>query len=404
MAGSPVVVLDIGASKVLCLVGEMQAEGRLKVLGIGNSPCAGLRRSAVIDMPKVVDSIRSAVGKAERSAGLKITGAFIGIAGEDVSTRTSRSAVAISGTSNPIDEDDVQRALTAAEQGAPSGAQTVLHRFVQSYAIDGELVQNPLWLHGNKLEIETLSITASSQVRTTLLRATEEAGVEIAGFILETVASASTIATLDEREMGVGILDIGAGTSDLAIFCGPLRHAAEIPFGGDDITKDLSVVLNISPREAEQLKRDYGCVRCEPERSEEAVSFRTTAGRVYTLTRQQLSEIIEARQQETLEFVHGELEQNRYGQMLAAGIILTGGGALLGNIAQLGEEILGMPVRIGAPQNIIASNSAHNPRFTTAIGLLRFALDEHAQEGHIQSLVPENESLGQKIAKLFSFM
>ena len=143
MAGSPVVVLDIGASKVLCLVGEMQAEGRLKVLGIGNSPCAGLRRSAVIDMPKVVDSIRSAVGKAERSAGLKITGAFVGIAGEDVSTRTSRSAVAISGTSNPIDEDDVQRALTAAEQSAPSGAQTVLHRFVQSYAIDGELVQNP---------------------------------------------------------------------------------------------------------------------------------------------------------------------------------------------------------------------------------------------------------------------
>ena len=404
MAGSPIVVIDIGASKVLCLVGEMQAEGKLKVLGIGNSPCAGLRRSAVIDMPKVVESIRSAVGKAERSAGLKITGAYVGIAGEDVSTHTSRSAVAISGTTNPIDEGDVQRALTAAEQTAPSGAQTVLHRFVQSYAIDGELVQNPLWLHGNKLEIETLSITASSQVRTTLLRAAEEAGIEIAGFILETVASACTTATLDERDMGIGILDIGAGTSDLAIFCGPLRHVAEIPFGGDDITKDLSVVLNISPREAEQLKRDYGCVCCEPERAEEAVSFRTTAGRIYTLTRHQLSEIIEARQQETLEFVRRELEQNRYGQMLAAGVIFTGGGALLGNIAKLGEEILEMPVRIGAPQNIIASNSAHNPRFTTAIGLLRFALDEQAQEGHIQSPVPANESLVDKISKLFSFL
>jgi len=403
MARSPIVVLDIGTSKILCLVGEAQSGKEPKILGTGRSPCAGLRRSAVIDMPKVVEAIRRAVAEAERSAGLKITGAFVGMAGEDISTCTSRSTVAISGTSNPIDEDDVQRALTAAKQADPADEQIVMHRFIQSYAVDGELVQNPLWLHGNKLEIEALTVVASRQAATTLQRAAEEAGIEIAGFILETVAAASSVITPDEREMGIGLLDIGAGTSDLAIFCGPLRHVAEIPFGGEDITKDLSVVLNISPREAEQLKQNFGCVCCAPEEGDETISFQTTAGRTHTLTRYQLSEIIEARQHEILEFVRQEFDNNPYGQMLAAGLIFTGGGALLHNLPQLGEEVLGMPVRIGLPQEVIAPDSMHDPHYATAIGLLRFAMDEHP-EGSLPSGPPTQESFLDKITRLFSFL
>ena len=404
MPGSLTVVLDIGASKALCLVGELQADRKLKILGVGTSPCAGLRRSVVIDMPKVVHAIRAATSEAERSAGLKITGAFVGTAGDDISARTSRSTVAISGISNPVDEDDVQRALAAAEQASPPTDSTVLHRFVQSYAVDGEAVQNPLWLHGNRLEIETLSITASSHACTTLQRAAEEAGIEIAGFILETVAAASAVVSLDEREMGAGILDIGAGTSDLAVFHGPLRHVAEIPFGGDDITKDLSVVLSMSPREVEELKQEHGCVCCPPEEADENVSFRTTAGRAYNITRHQLSAIIEARQREILEFVRAELERTQYGQMLAAGMVLAGGGALLPNIAELGEEVLGIPVRVGVPQNMISSELVENPQFATAVGLLRFAMDAHAQEeGYIQP-VGAGPGLLEKITKLFSFL
>ncbi len=403
MAGSPIVVLDIGASKVVCLVGELQDEDRIKVLGVGSRPSLGLRRSVVIDMPRIVDSIRAAIRDTERSAGLKITGAYLGMAGEDISTRSSRSTVAISGTSKPIDENDVDRALVAAEQVDPPGAVTVLHRFVQSYAVDGEHVQNPLWLHGNRLELETLSITASSHACTTLQRATEEAGIEIVDYILETVAASSSVLTLDEREMGVGILDMGAGTTDLAIFNGPLRHVKEIPFGGDDITKDLSVVLNMSPREAEQLKRQYGSVCYREDEDDETISFRTTAGKVHTLTMHQLSEIIEARQHEIFEFVKAEVEDQPSSQMLAAGFIFTGGGALLGNVADLGEEVLGLPVRIGAPQKIIAAESMQDPSYATATGLLRFAADERAREGHLLSRGPAGSRILEKLTKLFSF-
>ena len=189
MAGSPVVVLDIGASKVLCLVGEIQSDSQVKILGTGHSPCSGLRRSLVIDMPQVVESIRTSVAEAERSAGLKIAGAYIGMAGEDITAQTSCSTVAISGTSNPISEEDKERALIAAEQDQSDQSQTVMHRFVQSYAVDGEPVENPLWLHGNRLSVEMLTISASGHACTTLRHAATEAGLEIAGLLLESVGA-----------------------------------------------------------------------------------------------------------------------------------------------------------------------------------------------------------------------
>lgn len=404
MSGSPIVVLDIGTAKVLCMVGEMQPDDKLKILGMGSTPCRGLRRSSIIDMPKVVEAIANAVAEAGRSAGLKITGAYMGMAGESISVHTSQSTVAISGTSTPIDDSDVQRGLAASEQAMPAGTAIVLHRFIQSYAVDGEQVQNPLWLHGNKLEIETLSILGARQACTTLQRAAEEAGVEIAGFIHETVAAASALVSPDEREMGVALLDIGAGTSDLAIFHGQLRHLAEIPFGGDDLTKDLSVVLNMSPREAEQLKQLHGYVCDRPAGGDQNITFNTTAGRPHSISQHQLKEIIEARQQEIFEFVRQELERNRYGKKLAAGLILTGGGAMLENIAELGEEVLGIPVRLGSTQELLASPGLEDPQYATAVGLIRFAMDEEAQEAMLSPSPPSGKRFLDKLARIFSFM
>jgi cell division protein FtsA len=371
---------------------------------MGHGPCRGLRRSSIIDMPKVVEAISTAVAEAGRSAGLKITGAYMGMAGESVSVHTSQSTVAISGTSVPIDDGDVQRGLAATEQAMPAGNSIVLHRFIQSYAVDGEYVQNPLWLHGNKLEIETLSILAARQSCTTLQRAAEEAGVEIAGFIHETVAAASALVSPDEREMGIALLDIGAGTSDLAIFHGQLRHLAEIPFGGDDLTKDLSVVLNMSPREAEQLKQLHGYVCSRPDGTDQTITFNTTAGRPHSISQHQLKEIIEARQQEIFEFVRLELERNRFGKKLSAGLILTGGGAMLENIAQLGEEILGIPVRVGSTQDLIASEGLGDPQYSTAIGLIRFAIDEESQESAMAPAALSGRKFLDKLARIFSFM
>ena len=400
MAGSPIVVLDIGASKVVCMVGEVQADEQIKILGVGNCPCTGLRRNVVIDMPKVVGAIRGALREAERTAGVKITGAFVGLAGEDVKMHTSRSTIAISGISNPIDEEDVQRAMTAAQQIPEQSDAIVLHRIVQSYTVDDELVQNPLWLHGHKLEVEALSITASSHICTTLERAAREAGVEIASFIMEPVAAASAAVSLDERDMGVALLDIGAGTSDLAVFHGPLRHVAEIPFGGDDLTKDLSMVLNTSPREAEQLKRTYGTVMPTQEQLATAVPYHTTASREEEIPQDQVSAIIAARQQEIFEFVQRELESIPHGRMLAAGLVLTGGGAQLAEIAPLGEKILAMPVRLGPPLETIGTDSVQNPTFATAVGLLRFAA---ASDGQMEAVSEGRETLMDKISRLLSF-
>ena len=283
MSGSPIVVLDIGSSKTLCIVGEAQCDS-VKVLGSGSSPSTGLRRSSITDMTKVVESIHTAVRDAERSAGLKITGAYVGMSGEGVSAAQHRSTVAILGDSNPIDEEDVQRALTAAEQEAAGTPQTIMHRIVQNYAVDGEPVQNPLWLQGNRLSIETLTVSAADFASTTLERAADEAGIHIAGFLLEPLAAAETTLSIDERDMGVGLLDMGAGTSDLALFCGPLRHVVDIPLGGDDITRDLSMVLNISSREAEQLKTQCA-VRYDGEEGDDMLSLNTTSGRSNSMTR-----------------------------------------------------------------------------------------------------------------------
>ena len=402
MAGSPVVVLDVGASKVLCLVGEVQNNSQVKILGLGQSPCTGLRRSAVIDMPQVAESIHTALAEAERSTGLKIAGAYLGMAGEGINARTNTNTVGISG-SNPISEEDRNRALLAVAQEQIAEDQTVLHRFVQSYAVDDELVQNPLWLHGNRLSIEVLTVSAAEHLCTAFRHAASKAGVEIAGVILEGIGTAQATLSQDERDMGVALLDLGAGTCDIAVFLGPLRHVEEIPLGGDDITRDLSVVLSIPFREAEQLKRRFGSVSCPGEEGDQAVTYHTTAGRACSLTRQQVSAIIEARQREIFEYVRQALVNTPYNDRLSAGIVLTGGGAALEQIAPLAEEVLGHHVRIGVPQDVIAPATVSDPSYATAIGLLRFVANEQSATAESHDADRPRNGVAHALGKLFNF-
>ena len=403
MAGSPVVVLDVGASKVLCLVGEVQNNSQVKILGLGQSPCTGLRRSAVIDMPQVAESIRSALAEAERSTGLKIAGAYLGIAGEGINAQTSYSTVSISGSSNPISEEDRDRALLAVAQEQIAEDQTVIHRFVQSYAVDGEPVQNPLWLHGNRLSVEVLTVSVAEHLCTAFRHAASKAGVEIAGGVLESVGIAHATLSQDERDMGVALLDLGAGTCDLAVFQGPMRHVEEIPLGGDDITRDLSVVLSIPIREAEQLKCRFGSVSCSGEDGDETVTYHTTAGRACTLTKQQVSMVIEARQREIFEYVRQALVNAPYNDRLAAGIVLTGGGASLNQIAPLAEEVLGHHVRIGVPQDVIAPVAVNDPSYATAIGLLSFVAAGHSAPVESPDADRTRNDFAHALGKLFNF-
>ncbi|MEE3234755.1 MAG: cell division protein FtsA [Candidatus Latescibacterota bacterium] len=372
MTESPIVVLDVGNSKTLCMVGEVIGD-QIKLLGMGECLCSGKKRSTITDMTKVVQSIRTAVDQAERTAGLKITGAYVGMSGEGVSTENHRSTVAIIGESNPIDEDDIARALTASDPELSTNSTTIMHRIKQNYAVDGESVENPLWLHGNRLTIETMTIGVSDHASTTLERACQSANLEIAGFLHETLAAAETTLSFDERAMGVGLLDLGAGSSKLALFSGPIRHLAEIPLGAIDLTKDLSTIIQVSPSEAERLKLELG-LNTKSQSVEQFVEFNTTAGRKNKIPAEQISEIIEARQREIFELIREAIDSSPQKTLLPAGLVLTGGGAMLKNVTELAEEVLDVPVRIGAPQGVVAApQSVHETSFAVGLGMLRYA-------------------------------
>ena len=372
MTESPIVILDIGNSSTLCMVGEVIGD-RIKLLGMGESLCSGKKRSTITDMTKVVQSIRAAVDEAERSAGLKITGAYVGISGEGVSATNQRSTVAITGESSPIDEDDIARALAASDPEIATNSSTMMHRIKQNYAVDGESVENPLWLHGNRLTIETMTIAVSDHSSTTLERACQGADLEIAGFIHETLAAAETTLSLDEKDMGVGLLDLGAGSSKIALFAGPIRFLAEIPLGAVDLTRDLSQVIQVSPSEAERLKLETG-LSMHSQTAEQFLEFSTTAGRSNKIPATQISEIIEARQREIFELIREKIDLNPQKILLPAGFVLTGGGAKLVNIVDLAEEILEMPVRIGVPHGVVASPQAvQETSYAVALGMLRYA-------------------------------
>jgi cell division protein FtsA len=404
MTGAPIVVLDLGTAGVKCLVGEALDDNQLKIIGVGSAPCKGLRNGHIIDMPNVVAAIRQSVEEAESTAGLSISGAYMGISGDAIGTSTCRSAIAISGSSSPIEEEDVKRAVATAEQSEVPGDRRVLHRFTHRYTVDGQEVKTPLWLHGNKLEVELLNITAAESVCSTLERAAATAGIEVVGFIHSALALSSLLVSSDERDMGVTILDLGAGSADLALFQnGTLRHLASIPFGGADITKDIAVVLGTSPSQAEILKCESGYVGHPYEETPEDVDFRSTAGRRHSLAADQLAAIIEARQREIIEFVSDSIQQQLGDQGIAAGVILTGGGAQLENLPALAEEILGLPVRLGRPIDLTGPEQAHQPPYATACGLLHFALFDQ-QGTEIEEYQPEENGIFNKLSRIFSFL
>ena len=404
MTESPIVVLDIGNSSTLCMVGEVIGD-KIKLLGMGESPCSGKKRSSITDMTKVVQSIRAAVDEAERTAGLKITGAYVGISGEGVSATNHRSTVAITGESSPIDEDDVARALAASDPEIATNSTTIMHRIKQNYAVDGESVENPLWLHGNRLTIETMNITVSDHSTTTLERACQGAELEIAGFLHETLAAAETTLSFDEKDMGVGLLDLGAGSSKIALFSGPIRFLTEIPLGSIDLTKDLSQVIQVSPSEAERLKLETG-LSMQSHLQGEYAEFNTTAGRNNKIATEQISAIIEARQREIFELIREKIDSNPQKILLPAGIVLTGGGAKLRNIVDLAEEVLEIPVRVGVPQSVVAAPQAvQETSFAVALGMLRYAHgnnEELAGSEHAQSGVQVQGGLLGKLGGFFN--
>ncbi len=367
--------IDVGTTKVTVLIGSLERDGALTIIGKGTVPASGLKRGVVVNIEQTVQSIATAVESAERLSGWKIDRAFVGVGGQHVESQNSRGAVAVSGHDREVSREDVNRATEVARAVSIPSNREVLHVLPRQFIVDGqEGVKDPLEMSAIRLEVETHIVTASATAVQNLTKCVVAAGVKIDELVADSLASAEAVLTETERELGVAVADVGAGTIDLALFAdGSPFHTAVLPVGGNNVTMDVAAVLKTSLQVAEELKTEHGTCDLRAVDPDEMISVSVLgedAGR--EVSRLELCQIIEARMRETFELLANEMRASGHG-MLPAGIVLTGGAAQLSGAAELGREVLQMPVRIAGPTGIggLVDNLL-TPANSTAIGLLRW--------------------------------
>ena len=366
--------IDVGTSKVCALIGEVGRDGRLTIMGHGTVPASGLKKGVVVNIDQTVRSIADAVERAERLSGWKIDRAFVGVGGNHVESLNSTGQVAVTAHHREVTREDISRAIEVARAVSIPNNRDVLHVERRGFTVDGqEGVKDPLGMSALRLEVEAHIVTASATAVQNLTKCVQLAGVKIDELVADGLASSEAVLTETEKELGVAVADIGAGTIDLALFAdGSPFHTSVLPVGGNNVTNDVAIGIKTTLQVAEELKVRHGtCDLRDLEDEEIAVSMMgDDAGR--TVSREELCQIIEARMRETFELLRGEMTRSGHG-MLPAGIILTGGAAQLAGTAELGRDVLQMPVRVGAPSGIAGLvDTIQDPSFSTAVGLLRW--------------------------------
>jgi len=373
--GELVVGLDIGTTKICCVVGEV-FEDRVEVIGVGTVPSLGLKKGVVVNIESTVNSIRQAVALAEESAGcdLRSVYVYVGIAGNHIKGFNSPGIVAVN--NREIKQADIDEVIAAARTVKISENQRIIHVMPQEYMVDDHTgIQNPIGMAGVRLVTNVHIVTADIGAVHNLVTCCNKAGLQVAELVLESIASANAVLSKDEMELGVALIDIGGGTTDLAIFCdGTIRHTCEIGLGGHNLTNDLSVGLRTPLQEAERLKEDFGGAIASLIKPNLVVDVPTVGDREpRKVTQKVLVDILEARIAEILEMMNSEMIASGQKNKINGGIVLTGGTALLANIVELAEQIFDLPVRIGYPTGIMGKvEELHSPRCTTATGLVLF--------------------------------
>jgi cell division protein FtsA len=375
-----VVGLDIGTTKVCAIIAELTPEGEPKVVGVGISPSEGVRRGVVVDMDKTVQAIQKAVQEAELMAGLRVGAVYLGIAGEHIASLNSRGVIAVGGEQHEIEADDKARVIEAARAVAIPFDRQVLHVLPQEFSVDDqEGIRDPVGMCGVRLETTVHIATAAATAVQNLTRGVERAGLRAQGIYLESLASSRAVLEEEELEMGVCLVDIGGGTTSIAVFFqGSVRHSAVIGLGGQSLTSDIAICLRTSWSHAEKIKCGWGAARVYGIGQEEVVEVPGIAGRLpQRVARRELASIIEARMEEILAMVGDELARSCYAEHLSAGVVLTGGGALLEGAAEQAELLLGLPVRLGAPRELQGmSEQLSGPAYATAAGLVLMGAQE----------------------------
>lgn len=373
----PIVVgIDIGTTKICTLVARVEEDRSLRILGVGIEPSQGIRKGTIVDLAAASQSIARSIDKAQRTSGLEITSALISLAGSHVSSVNSRGVVGISG--RVIDQEDIDRALEAAQAVAIPHNREIIHVIQRGFVVDGQDgIRMPVGMHGYRLEVEAHIITAAAATVENLRQCVSASGVQATQFVLNPLASAEVVLSETERQMGAVVCDIGGGTTDMAIYIdGDVWHTMVLAVGGNHITNDIAHGLRLPVEKAEEIKKQYGYAIESEVGSNESFAVRSFSDEhPIQVSRVELAHIIEARVEEIFELVLQEIKRSGYDGLLPAGMVLTGGTSALPGIRVLASKTLGLPVRIAQPENLMGLvDQLTSPAYSTSVGLLYWAL------------------------------
>ncbi len=373
-----IVGLDIGTSKVVAIVGQETPEGGVEVIGIGSHPSKGLKRGVVVNIETTVQAIQRAIEEAELMAGCEIHSVYAGIAGSHIRSLNSHGIVAV--REREVVQADIERVIDAAQAVAIPADQKVLHILPQEYVIDSqEGIKEPLGMSGVRLEAKVHLVTCAVNAAQNIEKCVKRCGLDVDDIILEQLASSYAVLTDDEKELGVCVVDIGGGTTDMAIFTGgSIRHTAVIPIAGDQVTNDIAMALRTPTQNADEIKIKYACALTQLAGADETIKVPSVGDRPpRDLSRQALAEVVEPRYEELFTLIQSELRRSGFEDLIAAGIVLTGGTSKMEGAVELAEEIFHMPVRLASPQGVTGlADVVNNPMFSTGVGLLMYGLKQ----------------------------
>ena len=372
--------LDIGTTKIACIISEQDSNGELKIVGVGVSPSDGLRKGVVVNIDKTVRSIQKAVEEAELMAGVDVDSVWVGIAGDHIRAINSRGVVAISRENNEISELDVIRAIDAAKAVSIPMDREILHVIPQEFVVDDQKgIKDPIGMCGVRLETQVHIITGAVTSAQNIYKSVDKAGLKVIDLVLEPLASCYAVLEKDEKELGVALVDMGGGTTDIAIyFDESIRHTAVVGLGGKNVTSDIAIGIRTPIERAEEIKKQYGCAYSPLVKGTEYISVPGVGGREQReVSKAVLSSIIEPRLEEILSLALREIKRTEYADMLGAGVVLTGGGSLMDGIQELSEKVFEMPVKLGIPTGFGGlTEAAKSPVHATGVGLCMYGMEQ----------------------------
>ena len=399
-----IIGLDIGTSKVVAVVAELAPDGRLEIVGLGSHESRGLKKGVVVNIETTVNAIQRALEEAELMADCKIREVYTGIAGSHIKSFNSQGMVAIK--DKEVAQMDIDRVIETAKAVQIPNDQQILHILNQEFIIDGqEDVREPLGMSGVRLEVKVHIVTGAVSAAQNIIKCVRRCGLEVRDLVLQPLASAMAVVSDDERDLGVCLVDIGGGTTDIAVFThGAIRHTAVIPIAGDQITNDIAMALRTPTKDADDIKIKRGCALSQLADPQEMIEVPGVGDRgSRELSRKTLAEVIEPRVEELYSLVQAELRRSGYEELLSSGIVLTGGSSAMQGMVELGEEIFHMPVRIGQPNYSGGlAEVVRNPRYSTGVGLLLSGMQEQRQQQLARMQITSFQQLLERMKNWFT--